>query len=254
MFDIIGTIISVAVSMTLILLLRHADKGNRSLEKIKKYTDRVRSEFDSYFIQQEEKLKNMSVITESNTDKSVAVVKRLEKQYEDFAARRNVLDQRFQMMNDIESRLSAYKEASQQVFEMTTRLEQNLENLHKESEIIDQVSKKIAAQKQSVATLESKISETIGKGRPWEEALPGVTRAIEWAKDPQTAARQEISQARGKGTLINLAQNPCFEDCPKESDRLFYAARQPAQPPAHRFWFGFPVSTLRSCRRPDTDC
>ena len=159
MFDIIGTIISVAVSMTLILLLRHADKGNRSLEKIKKYTDRVRSEFDSYFIQQEEKLKNMSVITESNTDKSVAVVKRLEKQYEDFAARSNVLDQRFQMMNDIESRLSAYKEASQQVFEMTTRLEQNLENLHKESEIIDQVSKKIAAQKQSVATLESKISE-----------------------------------------------------------------------------------------------
>lgn len=66
--------------------------------------------------------------------------------------------------------------------------------------------------------MESKISETIGKGRPWEEALPGVTRAIEWAKDPQTAARQEISQARGKGTLINLAQNPCFEDCPKESD------------------------------------
>jgi len=49
-------------------------------------------------------------------------------------------------------------------------------------------------------------------GRSWEEAMPGITRAILWARDPMAAALAELAQRRASGALENLAVNPGFED------------------------------------------
>ncbi|MBN1419599.1 MAG: beta-galactosidase [Planctomycetes bacterium] len=46
----------------------------------------------------------------------------------------------------------------------------------------------------------------------WEEAMPGITRAIEWARDPLAAARDRVAAARAKGALVNLAANAGFEE------------------------------------------
>lgn len=51
---------------------------------------------------------------------------------------------------------------------------------------------------------------TVGKGRLWEEALPGITRAIAYVRDPVRAAREDIAAVRSAGTLKNLARNADF--------------------------------------------
>jgi hypothetical protein len=58
---------------------------------------------------------------------------------------------------------------------------------------------------------EDSVSETPGRGRAWEEAMPGVSRAILWARDPLKPARAEIARRREAGALANLAANPGFE-------------------------------------------
>lgn len=53
--------------------------------------------------------------------------------------------------------------------------------------------------------------KTVGKGRPWEEAMPGIKQAIEQARDPQAAAVKAIAAGKAAKTLKNLAINPDFE-------------------------------------------
>ena len=62
------------------------------------------------------------------------------------------------------------------------------------------------------------LLNTVGQGRLWEEALPGITRAIAYTRDPLAAAKAELAELRQAGRLTNLAKNADF--------------RQPASPEA----------------------
>jgi hypothetical protein len=64
---------------------------------------------------------------------------------------------------------------------------------------------------------EGRLKDTVGKGRLWEETLPGLTRTIAAVRDPAGAAREEVAQAKARGTLANLARNA---DCAKKSGNL----------------------------------
>jgi len=54
------------------------------------------------------------------------------------------------------------------------------------------------------------VPNSVGQGRLWEEALPGITRAIAQVRDPMRAAQDEIAKLRAAGTLTNLARNADF--------------------------------------------
>jgi hypothetical protein len=49
-----------------------------------------------------------------------------------------------------------------------------------------------------------------GKGRMWEEGLPGLGRTLARVKAPVATARAELEALRGAGALVNLARNGDF--------------------------------------------
>ncbi|HPD47652.1 MAG TPA: hypothetical protein P5279_13450 [Anaerohalosphaeraceae bacterium] len=55
-----------------------------------------------------------------------------------------------------------------------------------------------------------RVMQSAGKGRLWEEALPGLTRTLAEIRDPAEAARAQIEAARKAGKLVNLARNGDF--------------------------------------------
>jgi hypothetical protein len=57
---------------------------------------------------------------------------------------------------------------------------------------------------------EKRLKDTVGKGRTWEETLPGLTRALAAVRDPAAAARAEVEALRKEGKLVNLAKNADF--------------------------------------------
>jgi len=67
---------------------------------------------------------------------------------------------------------------------------------------------------------EEQLKKTAGKGRAWEEALPGITRAIEWARDENAAARAEITVLKSRGAATNLAVNADLREKPKDGGTL----------------------------------
>jgi hypothetical protein len=54
------------------------------------------------------------------------------------------------------------------------------------------------------------VPKSVGQGRLWEEAMPGITRAIAYVRDPLSAAKDEIARLCAAGTLTNLARNAEF--------------------------------------------
>jgi hypothetical protein len=52
---------------------------------------------------------------------------------------------------------------------------------------------------------------SVGQGRNWEEAMPGLTKALEWAKNPNMMTIDLVAEGEATGTFTNLAQNPGFE-------------------------------------------
>ena len=67
---------------------------------------------------------------------------------------------------------------------------------------------------------EEQLKNTVGKGRLWEETLPGITRAIAWTRDPEAAAREEIASLQARGTAVNLAVNGDFRAPPAAGSTL----------------------------------
>lgn len=64
------------------------------------------------------------------------------------------------------------------------------------------------------------LKNTAGKGRLWEKALPGITRAIQWVRDPGEAAREELIELKSRHAATNLAVNADFRDKPREVSSL----------------------------------
>lgn len=55
-----------------------------------------------------------------------------------------------------------------------------------------------------------RVASSVGKGRLWEEALPGLTRTLARVRNPAEAAREEVAALRRRGTIANLARNADF--------------------------------------------
>ena len=66
------------VCVGLVLLFRVQDKKDRSLEKVKKFTDKIRNDFDVYFSENSRKLHNAGIELETELSKVVAAVLRYE--------------------------------------------------------------------------------------------------------------------------------------------------------------------------------
>jgi hypothetical protein len=67
---------------------------------------------------------------------------------------------------------------------------------------------------------EEQLKKTAGKGRAWEEAMPGITRVIEWARDADTAARAELAALKSRGAATNLVLNADFREEPKGGGKM----------------------------------
>jgi hypothetical protein len=67
---------------------------------------------------------------------------------------------------------------------------------------------------------EQQLMQTAGKGRSWDEALPGITRAIAWARAPEAAARSELAALQAHGAAVNLAANADFQAGPPDGSPL----------------------------------
>lgn len=152
-----GDLITLGICLGMVILFRQMDKGNRSLEKVKKFTDKLKDELDAYIKDRTLKLEESSIALDVQQTKAVAAVKRLETIREDLAKREADLLEKTKSVDEFGKKIEKYDATIKQLLEMTSLAEQNLAKISAESDFADSLGKKVLASKRQLEEIASVI-------------------------------------------------------------------------------------------------
>src|SRR6056297_108762 len=128
----IGNILTLLIVLMILAVYRQLDKNNRSLTKIKRYSDKMKGELSSFVDGKTTELKNIGIELDVRQKTGKEILKRIKATEDD-------LEQRASSMQQIIQRITEYDNALNELKEMTHRVDENLQRLHSESEFVDKV-------------------------------------------------------------------------------------------------------------------
>ena len=166
MGTIIGSVISIAVSAALILVFRMLDSDNRSIDKVKKYSDVIEKKLKDFFDTRTKMLTELSAELETNQQRALAEIKRLEGLRTDFLNSSSGLDAKLKDLANIEKQIAEYNETIQNLVGMTMRAEENLKLVEKDAKHWDARYKSIDEMTKNVDKLSARIPEISASVNP----------------------------------------------------------------------------------------
>ncbi len=146
----VGNIITLFIVAIVLAIYRQLDKNNRSLEKIKRYSEKIKGELDSYIESKTVEVKNFAIELDVHQETGKAILNRItgaEKQ----------LDSKAAYIEKMYERINEYDKALSELTQMTARVQNNLDRLHEESEFVDKVGKRVKEAGVSIVKLEKAI-------------------------------------------------------------------------------------------------
>lgn len=150
-FDL-GNIITMGICILVILIFRQLDKNNRSLEKIKRFSDKVRQELDAFIDQKGDQLKSYTIELDVHQKAGKQILNRITEIEEGLAGRMDKLDL-------LQQRIDGYDGALKDLDQMAERAEANLSRLQTESEYIDKVGRRLKILKEKTVEMEKEMGK-----------------------------------------------------------------------------------------------
>ena len=146
----IGNIITLLVVAIVLAVYRQLDKNNRSLEKIKRYSEKIKTELDSYIDSKTVEVKNFAIELDVHQETGKAILNRISKAEEHLESKAAYIEQMYNRINE-------YDKALNELTQMTGRVQDNLDRLHEESEFVDKVGKRVKEAGLGILKLEKDI-------------------------------------------------------------------------------------------------
>ncbi|HPO01894.1 MAG TPA: hypothetical protein PL077_01010, partial [Treponemataceae bacterium] len=133
------------------------DKNNRSIEKVKKFGDKLKEDLEAFIKEKTGKLEESTISLDVEQQRAIAAVKRLESIREDITRREEALLQRTQAIADMGKRVDTYEQTIKQLMEMTSAAEENLKRIASESDFADSLGRKILASRKQIEEISAAI-------------------------------------------------------------------------------------------------
>jgi chromosome segregation ATPase len=146
----IGDIIIMLLVVAALALYRQLDRNNRSLEKVKRFSDKVSKDLSELVDSKTVELRNLSIELDVHQKSAREALKRI-------SGIEQEINHRTEGVDKIETRLSEYDRALNDLIEMTRAVDENLQRLHSESEFVDTVGKRLRESLQTMAQIEKNI-------------------------------------------------------------------------------------------------
>ena len=152
----LGNLLTIAIVLVILAVYRQIDLNNRSLDKMKKYFNRIKEELDVIVEEKAMGLKDLSIELNVHEKTVKEVYNRIEK-------RGNELSERSGEIEAIHERIDNYDAVLKELADMTHRVDDNLKKLHEESIFVDNVGKKIKESAASIEKLDRRIPVILEK-------------------------------------------------------------------------------------------
>ena len=133
-----GNIITLAIVLIILAVYRQLDKDNRSLEKLKKFADRMKDDIGSFVDEKSRDMQNLAIELDVHQKTAKEILSRLGKSEEQLQERSGHLD-------EVRERIEGYDASLKELGTMTGKVEENLRRIASESEFVDTVAKRVKA-------------------------------------------------------------------------------------------------------------
>ena len=152
----LGNLLTIAIVLVILAVYRQIDMNNRSLDKMKKYFNRIKEELDAIVEEKAMGLKDLSIELNVHEKTVKEVYNRIEKRGSDLSDRAGEIEA-------IHDRIDNYDAVLKELADMTHRVDDNLKKLHEESIFVDNVGRKIKETASSIEKLDKKIPAVLEK-------------------------------------------------------------------------------------------
>ncbi|AEJ20235.1 SpiroCoCo family coiled-coil protein [Gracilinema caldarium] len=147
-----GNLITLGIVLITLVLFRQLDKNNRSLDKVRKYGERLKEDLAAFVAEREAAVKDYAIELDVQQKAAKELLKRLVITEEDLAAKA-------QAVAKIDERISAYDASLAELMNMTARVQENLNRIKEESPFTETVLKRVLEAKTQLQALEKNLGD-----------------------------------------------------------------------------------------------
>jgi chromosome segregation ATPase len=153
-----GNLLSIVIVLIILIIYRQIDRNNRSLEKVKRYSDKMKDELAKSVEERTSDLKDLAIELQVNMKAGKEVLKRVRDVEEG-------LNERAQGIDEIRNKIDGYDHALEELVGMTARVDENLKRIQAESLFVDKVGKRITGASEKLKKVEQEIAHVTEKFR-----------------------------------------------------------------------------------------
>ncbi|MDR1894839.1 MAG: hypothetical protein LBQ61_09185 [Spirochaetales bacterium] len=132
----VGDFIILAITIIILIIYRQLDRNNRSLDKIRRYAEKMIEELDKFVEGRTVEVKNLGVDLEVHQKTGREILKRIIAAEEDLKGREGE-------MKLIQDRLDGYDGAVQNLLALTAKVDESLKRLKQEEDYVDAAGKRL---------------------------------------------------------------------------------------------------------------
>jgi chromosome segregation ATPase len=156
-------VLVIGIVLIVLVLFRQLDRNNRSLDKVKRYADKVHDELEAHVQQKVVSIKDMGIELEVHQTAAKEVLRRVQ-------AIEQSLNGRAEDIERIGTRISEYDSALDELVKMTERAEENINRVREESSYVDKVGKRIRQSQERLSQVESGLEQVNARFEQINEA------------------------------------------------------------------------------------
>ena len=153
-----GNLLSIIIVLVVLIIYRQIDRNNRSLEKVKRFSDKMKDELTHSVEEKTSEMKNLAIELQVNMKAGKEVLKRVRDVEEG-------LNERAQGIDEFRKKIEGYDHALEELVGMTARVDENLKRIQSESLFVDKVGKRIITASDRLKKVEQEITHVTQKFR-----------------------------------------------------------------------------------------
>jgi chromosome segregation ATPase len=148
----IGDLLTFVVVLLILVIYRAMDRNNRSLEKLKRFSDKITENLSAVVTQRTGEVRDLTLELQASLKTGKEILARARGVEE-------LLQGRTSDIEEIQNRFSQYDKALAELTAMSARVDKNLTRIRDESEYVEEVSRRIGESTERLQVLERRIPE-----------------------------------------------------------------------------------------------
>jgi len=154
--SILNTVITTSIVVAVLIIYRQLDRNNRSLEKVKRYSDMVKKNLSDFVETKTTEIKDLSIELQVNLKTGKEILSRIKSMGDELREKQgDVLE--------VQNTVKTYDTVLSELTDMTAKVEENLRRIHAESGFVDSLGKKVKSSAAQMARIEKRIPSLVNE-------------------------------------------------------------------------------------------